>query len=185
MTLKDVSRRLKVLTLSSDCTEFLCWLYSQHPGLEKEPYEHQARVRHESLFGTADFYSSNLRKLGYEVWNIHVNNEFIQKAWAGERGLRIDSGERWQSRLKRGLMPWVSRAKNREWLYQIMAAQIKDYKPDVLLNQSMLGVSNDFLREIKPHVKLLVGQQGGRPLPETENWSVYDLVISSFPPTLD
>jgi len=185
MTLKDVSKRLKVLILSSDCTEFLCWLYSQHPGLEKEPYEHQARVRHESLFGTADFYSSNLRKLGYEVWNIHVNNEFIQTAWVGERGLRIDSGERWQSRLKRGLVFWVSRAKNLRWLYQIMAAQIKDYKPDVLLNQSMLGVSNDFLREIKPYVKLLVGEHAATPLPEAENWSIYDLVISSFPPTVD
>ena len=77
------------------------------------------------------------------------------------------------------------RATNRQWVYEVMTAQIKHYKPDVLLNQAMDRVSNDFLREIKPHVKLLVGQQGGRPLPETEKWSVYDLVISSFPPTLD
>jgi spore maturation protein CgeB len=49
----------------------------------------------------------------------------------------------------------------------------------------MHGVSNDFLREIKPYVKLLVGEHAATRLPETENWSVYDLVISSFPPTLD
>jgi spore maturation protein CgeB len=133
----------------------------------------------------ADFYSSNLRKLGYEAWAIYANNEFMQKAWADEHGLRIDSGKRWQFRLRRGLVPWVSRATNRQWVYAIMTAQIKHYKPDVLLNQAMDGVSNDFLRGIKPYVKLLAGQHAATRLPETENWSVYDLVISSFPPTLD
>jgi spore maturation protein CgeB len=185
MTLTDVSKGLKVLILSTDCIEFRCWLYAQHPGLEREPYENQARVRRENLFDTADFYSSNLRKLGCEVREIRANNEFMQKVWADEHGLKIDPGQRWQSRLKKGLMPWVSRAKNREWLYQIMAAQIKDFKPDVLLNQSMDGISTDFLREIKPYTKLLVGEHGASRLPETENWSVYDLVVSSFPPTLD
>jgi hypothetical protein len=34
-------------------------------------------------------------------------------------------------------------------------------------------------------VKLLVGEHAATRLPETGNWSVYDLVISSFPPTLD
>jgi FkbM family methyltransferase len=185
MTLKDVSKRLKFLILSADYTEFLCWLYAQRPGLEREPYEHQTRVRRESRFGTADFYSSNLRKLGYEVWDIHVNNEFMQKAWADEHGLRIDSSPRWQFRLKRGLIPFVSRARNREWVYRVLTEQIKHYKPDVLLNQAMHGVSDDFLREIKPYVKLLVGEHAATPLPETKNWSVYDLVTSSFPPTLD
>ena len=185
MTLRDVSKGLKFLILSTDCSEFRCWLYAQYPGLERAPYENQARVRREHLFGTADFYSSNLRKLGYEVWDIRANNEFMQKAWADEHGLKIDPGQRWQFRLKKGLMPWVSRAKNPEWVYQIMAAQIKNFKPDVLLNQSMEGISTDFLREIKPYTKLLVGEHGATRLPETENWSVYDLVVSSFSPTVD
>jgi spore maturation protein CgeB len=55
----------------------------------------------------------------------------------------------------------------------------------VLLNQAMNGFSNDFLRGIKPYVKLLVGEHAATRLPQTENWSVYDLVLSSFPPTLD
>jgi len=74
MTLTDVSKGLKVLILSTDCIEFRCWLYAQHPGLEREPYENQARVRRENLFDTADFYSSNLRKLGCEVREIRANN---------------------------------------------------------------------------------------------------------------
>jgi hypothetical protein len=66
-----------------------------------------------------------------------------------------------------------------------MTAQIKHYKPDVLLNAAINGISTDFLQGIKPHVKLLVGEHAATRLPETGNWSVYDLVISSFPPTLD
>jgi spore maturation protein CgeB len=176
---------MKLLILNADYAEFLGWFYTQHPGLESEPYEHQMRVRNESLFGIADFYTSNLRKLGYEVWNIHANNEFMQKAWANENGVRIDSSPRWEFRLRRGIVPWLSRTTTRQWVYEVMAAQIGHYKPDVLLNQAMDYISNNFLGEIKPSVKLLVGQQGGHPLPETRNWSVYDLVISSFPPTLD
>jgi spore maturation protein CgeB len=79
----------------------------------------------------------------------------------------------------------VSRTTNRQWVYQIMRAQIKHYHPDVLLNQTMDAVSIDFLRQIKPYVKLLVGEHAATRLPETENWSIYDLVVSSFPPTLD
>jgi spore maturation protein CgeB len=176
---------MKFLILNTDYPEFLCWLYAQHPGLERQPYEHQMRVCYESLFGVADFYSSNLRKLGYEAWDICANNEFMQKAWANEHGLRIDSGQRWQFRLRRGLIPWVARPTNCQWVYQIMTAQIRHYKPDVLLNQAMDCVSNDFLRGVKPYVRLLVGQHAATRLPETENWSVYDLIISSFPPTLD
>ena len=176
---------MKFLILNTDYPEFLSWLYAQHPGLERQPYEHQMRVRNESLFGSADFYSSNLRKLGHEAWDIHANNEFMQKAWADEHGLRIDSGRRWEFRLRRGIVPWVSRATNLQWVYEIMTAQVKHYKPDVILGPAMNAVSNDFLREIKPYVKLLVGEHAATQLPETENWRVYDLVISSFPPTLD
>ena len=109
----------------------------------------------------------------------------MQKAWADEHGSRIDSGPRWEFRLRRGIVPWVSRATNLHWVYEIMTAQIKHYKPDVILSPAMNAVSNDFLREIKPYVKLLVGEHAATRLPETENWRVYDLVISSFPPTLD
>jgi len=176
---------MKFLILNADYPDFLRQLYSQHPGLERQSYEHQMRVRHESLFGLADFYSTNLRKLGYEAWDIHANNRFLQTAWAKEHGLKVASDWQWQFRLRRGIVPWVSRIYKPRWFNDILAAQIRHCKPDVLLNQKMDGVNNDFLREIKPYVKLLVGQHAANRLPETKNWSVYDLVISSFPPTLD
>jgi len=35
---------MKFLILNTDYPEFLRWLYAQHPGLEKQPYEGQMRV---------------------------------------------------------------------------------------------------------------------------------------------
>jgi hypothetical protein len=60
----------------------------------------------------------------------------------------------------------MSRVTNRQWVYEIMTAQIQDYKPDVLLNHAVNGFSNDFLRGIKPYVKLLVGEHVATRLPE-------------------
>jgi hypothetical protein len=137
------------------------------------------RVRNESLFGVADFYSSNLRKLGYEVWDIHANNEHMQKTWADQHGLRIESSRRWEFRFRRGIVPWVSRVQ-RPWLYDILKAQIKHYNPDILLNQAMDTISSSFVKEMKPHVRLLMGQHAA-PLPEREDFSCYDLVVSSLP----
>ena len=170
---------MKLLILDTDYPDFFYWLYAQHSGLERRPYEQQMRVRHESLFGSADFYASNLRKLGYEVWHVYASNEFMQKAWADEHGLRTDSDRRWEFRLRRGIVPWVSRVQ-RAWFYDILKRQIEHYRPDILLNEAMDGISSTFLKEMKPRVRLLMGQHAA-PLPEGEDFSCYDLVVSSLP----
>jgi spore maturation protein CgeB len=137
------------------------------------------RVCYESLFGVADFYSSNLRKLGYEAWDIHANSEFMQKGWARENGLRLKGDWRWKFRMRKGIVPWVSRVQ-RPWFYDILKAQIKHYNPDILLNQAVDGISSSFLKEMKPHVRLLMGQHAA-PLPDGEDFSCYNLVVSSLP----
>ena len=66
---------LKFLILNNDYPAFLRRLDAQHPGLEKHSCDKQMCLPNESLFGLANFYSSNLRKLEHEAWNIHVNNK--------------------------------------------------------------------------------------------------------------
>lgn len=196
---------MRFLIINTDYPEFLAWLYSRHPGLEKQPYEEQMRVRTESLFGVADFYSSNLRKLGHEAWDIHANNGFMQRAWALEHMSGFEEpramppwcrellqevrrvGARTPLRfLKRFVRP-VLRSLDRPQtlLYEILSAQIKHHKPDVLLNQDVTGISSSFLRQMKSYVRLLVGQHAATCLPEAGDFSCYDLVISSFPPTVE
>jgi spore maturation protein CgeB len=176
---------MKFLVLTVDYSAFLRWFYTQHRRLEKRPYAEQMRMRIESLFAGPFFYSDNLQKLGHEANDIYVNNEYMQKTWAREHGFRWSENWRWGFRLRRGLVPWISRIKDQRWLYDILAMQIRYYKPDVLFNQAMDTISSRFLQEIKPHVGLLIGQHAASPLPKGADFSCHDLVISSFPPTVE
>lgn len=98
---------MKFLIINTDYPGFLRWLYAQHPRLEQQPYEEQMRVRVETLFGVADFYSSNLRKLGHEAYIIHANNEFMQRAWSREHGFEVKEssklGQEYRSILRQGV----------------------------------------------------------------------------------
>lgn len=195
---------MQFLIVNTDYPEFLAWFYAQHPGLEEKAYEEQMRARMKSLFGVADFYSSNLRRLGHEAWDVHANNEFAQKAWAREHGIRIEGstsrGQRIRAVLKHAghigartplrylkslLRPVLLSLEGQPaWFYNVLAAQIKHYRPDILLNQDMTGIGSRFLQAIKPYVRLLMGQHAATQLPDSEDWDCYDLVVSSFPPTV-
>jgi len=175
---------MRFLIINTDYPELLRWLYTRHPKLEKEPYEEQIRVRAESLFGVADFYSSNLRRLGHEAWDIHANNQFMQKVWAREHGVEADSDWPWYFHLKKGALPWVSQVLPERKLNRILAAQIRYYKPDVLLNQDMVAIGIEFLREMRPYARLIVGQIAS-PLPKKAEFGCYDLIMSSLPSFVD
>lgn len=173
---------MRFLILNVDYPEFLRSLYATHPGLENQSYDEQMKARVNSLFGWADFYSSNLRKLGHEAWDIYPHNEFMQKAWAKEHGVKIHELE-WAFILKKDIIPWFIRVKSQKWFYKTLSAQIKHYKPDVLLNQNVYFISPFFLKKMKPYTRLLVGQHAANKLPDND-YSCYDLIVSSFPPTL-
>ena len=191
---------MRFVILNTDYPDFLAWLYAQNPGLEEKSYDEQMRVRMDSLFGMADFYSSNLRQLGHEAWDVEISNEVMQKQWAREHGIGVEESSsptpvlrkavgravRWAGRtplryLRPLLRPLFGPRHNQpSWLIQVLAAQIKEYKPDVLWNQAMEGIHPDFLREIKPYARILVGQHAA-PLPRRKDFGCYDLVVSSLP----
>jgi spore maturation protein CgeB len=199
-----MTQSFRFLIFNTDYPEFLLGLYANHPGLEQAPYEEQMQVRVESLFGVADFYSRNLRELGHEAYDIHANNEFMQQTWAREHDIVVDGSttlppwwcQTYQKAKRiaaktplRYLKPLVrsmlrSSAGQPVWFYDILSAQIKNYRPDVLLNQDIGAIGTEFLKEMKPYVGLLVGQIAS-PLPPGEKFSCYDLVISSLPNFVD
>ncbi|MFH0909889.1 MAG: glycosyltransferase [Planctomycetota bacterium] len=171
---------MKFLILNTSYSAYLKRLYAERPGLAEAPYAEQLRARNDSLFGMADFYSSALRSLGHEAHDIHVNNGWMQRAWALEQGLRLGREQRRRFRLRGGLLPWISREWRPRFLEKVLAAQIRHCRPDVLLNQAMDGVDPRFLRELKPEVRLLVGQCAA-PLDEGADFGCYDLFLSSLP----
>lgn len=175
---------MRFLIVNNDYPKYIQHFYAQHPGLESRSYEEQLKARMESLFGLADFYSSNLKKLGHEAWNILANHEPLQFAWAREHGIEATKSFPLRLVLRRGYVPWLKRVEDRRWFYEILMAQVRNYKPDILFNQTMGGIPNDFIHEIKPYVKLVVGQHAA-PLPSEGCYDAYDLVISSLPNIAD
>ncbi len=174
---------MRFLIVSTDYLEFQSWLYARYPGLDIQPYETQMQARMDSLFGTADFYSMNLRKLGHEAWDVIANLEPAQRQWARENGVAYNTGPAWRFRLRRGVVPWIYRDLYREWLYPILAAQVKAYRPDILYCMAVETVGSDFLNSVRDYYRLAVGQHAA-PLPRRD-LKGYDLMLSSLPNQVD
>ncbi|HNX90687.1 MAG TPA: glycosyltransferase [Candidatus Omnitrophota bacterium] len=162
---------MKFLLVNTDYDGFLKWLYGREDRLAGKSYEEQMRVRNDSLFGTADFYSTNLKKLGHEAIDIHANNVPLQTAWAKEQG--FDPKESVLKKL------FCSGGAKKKVLMGILAEQIKYYRPDIILSHD-ITISGNFWRSTKPYYKLLIGQHAS-PMSKKCDIKEYDLLLSSLP----
>lgn len=187
---------MKFLILRIDYPEFLRWLYATYPGLEEKPYDEQMQIR----LDWGDPYGRNLRELGHEAYTVHANDLFLQRTWAHEHGCRIEErrhgSNTWKrlhsiremaartramhfDALLRPLLGWIDK-RSMPWFYGILEAQIRHYKPDVLLNQAVHTIRSAFLVKNRSHARLLVGHISSR-LPRFENYCSYDLMLTSLP----
>lgn len=195
---------MRILVLNADYPRFLGWLYRRHAGLEGAGYTAQMAARNVSLFGVADFYSRNFGALGHPAAEIHVNNPWLQAAWAREHGMAIEAAEPSNAREGPALPGWLQRAVTPlkpmlrplarkvglspsldAQAETILLAQIEDFKPDMVLNQDTFHVDPYLMRRIKGIGNpILVGQIGIAPSRGID-WSVYDLMMSQLSATVD
>ncbi len=150
---------MRILVLNADYPRFLTWFYRRQPGLEKAPYAAQMAARNASLFGVADFYSRNYTALGHTAAEIHVNNPWLQAAWAREHGMAVEMPAPPDAVEAKALPGWLQRAVH---------------------NQDTFHVDSALMRRIKSIGKpFLLGQIGIAPS-RGEDWAVYDLMISQM-----
>src|SRR6266498_944383 len=168
---------MRILVVDSYYPAFLNSFYAQNPDLSQRGYDEQWRFLMDQCFGTADFYSTNLIALGHEATEIVGNCEPLQRQWAREQGVKL---AKWVMGRQPGLIPWPRRTLLDEWFYRVLSAQVRHYRPDVLHVQDMNGTSAQFLREVRPYVKLITGQIAC-PTSAEADFREYDLVLSSFP----
>src|SRR5438046_343908 len=100
---------MRILVLNADYPRFLAWFYRRRPGLECTDYSTQMAARNASLFGVADFYSRNFAAMGHTAAEIHVNNPWLQSAWAQEHGLATNAPEVTGAFERRGPPGWMQR----------------------------------------------------------------------------
>jgi hypothetical protein len=177
---------MRVLIINTDYPGFLKSLYGSRPELASSPYSEQMAARNASLFGVFDSYSRNLRALGHAAVDIHANNEAMQRRWARDAGMRMDGGRPFRAvRELATRLPYIGgrfrrRPSQEPWFQEILAAQIEDFCPDVILNQDVYMVSAAFLAGCAPTQCLIAGQLAS-PLPKRNDWDSYDLMLSSLP----
>lgn len=102
-------------------------------------------------FGTADYYSKNLARYGFECADIIANHAGLQDLWAREHMCHGD----------------------------ILRAQIEDFAPDCVFFQDLSLLTADELSELGNHY-LLAGQCSC-PLPPIQNVQQFDVLFTSFP----
>jgi len=141
-------------------------------------YKDQISFLMGQCFGTADFYSVNLKKLGCDAEEVIANNEILQYKWAQEDSFTI--GQPFLEKTFKHL-PFLRRyVTTHNMLLKILEKQIKTMKPDILYMQNLSFCPPDFLRTAKKYVKIIVGQIAC-PLPPLEYLREFDLILTSFP----
>lgn len=152
-------RFLKIQTVESI---YLKPFFKAHPEYKYLSYEQLFDLYMKKCCGWNTHYSTGLGSLGNEAWDICVNFEFLQKLWAKENGVKYTG---------------------RDWLKEILAAQLNLLRPDVLLLDDLYVLDAGFrqyLRENSPKpIKIL----GWRAAP-TEDYSVFndiDLMLTCTP----
>lgn len=187
---------MRILIVNTDYPAFLKQHYRTHSGLAEASFDYQMKVRNASLFGVFDAYSRGFAANGHEAWEVHANNGLLQRQYMIEKKRRPPRQFKLPARIEyltrrigKGLLrlpinaPEVLRSPFdiSPWrLSDILLAQVRDHRPDVILNQSVSEVGSHILEQMRPHVKLIVGQIAS-PLPDDEDYRAYDLMISSLP----
>ncbi|OYT92564.1 MAG: hypothetical protein CFE43_07925 [Burkholderiales bacterium PBB3] len=171
---------MRIALLDTYYPRFLAAHYAEHPHLASETYRNQRQNLLDQAFGTSDFYSRHLQAMGHDAQDLIVNCVPLQKALAHEHNASYSAlAMKLPQRLLRlpVLGRWLSMLPG---LVAIAVEQIKATRPDVLYCQDLWFLSPQKLAELRPFVKLIVGQIAS-PLPPDGYLTGYDLIMTSFP----
>ncbi|MDT5270953.1 MAG: spore maturation protein CgeB [Acidobacteriota bacterium] len=153
---------MRLLKIGVYYQTYLKQFYARHPALGAEPYAAQHAALIDDCFGSSDFWTRELSRLGYETCDLIINAEPLQRAWAAERGLTFDEGG---------------------WLFGITESQVSDFRPDVLIVADYSTVTATFLRRLRdvcPSLRLVLGWCGA-PYGDSSVFAEWDVVLSCVP----
>jgi spore maturation protein CgeB len=171
---------MKITIVDTYYAAFLARFYAQQSALTRADYSVQLQSLLDACFGTSDFYSRHLNELGCEAQDLIVNCVPLQQSWANANNVQLSRlALKVPHRLFR--VPVLGKfLADLPGLMDVAVAQIKSAKPDVLYCQDLSFFPAEVLRELKAHVRLIVGQIAC-PLPPESFLKGYDLILTSFP----
>lgn len=184
---------MRILILDTHYQESLSRAYENDPHLAQQTACDQLQAIYETGFGRADFLPLNLRKLGHEVEQFIVNAQPIQIRWAAENGVQIDPTRstllKVQQRLKREMdrlraRPRIPGMNIPQWELEVVEAQVRTFKPDVIFICDVLYLPAHLHRTLKKYTRLLVGEMA-YPIPPALDLGPFDLIVSAAPHFVD
>lgn len=153
---------MRLLKLGIYHFSYLRNFYLKRPELKRQSYSVQHRALIDDCFGSSDFWTNALTKLNYQTTDIIANAEFLQTSWAIENGFNFDEND---------------------WLFEIAAAQIKTFRPNVLLVADYSTFTADFLKNLRrecPSIRLVLGWCGA-PYNDSSIFREWDIALSCVP----
>lgn len=153
---------MRLLKIGVYYAAYLEQFYARRPGLAATPYAAQHAALLDDCFGSSDFWTVALSRLGYETRDLVINAEPLQRAWAAERGTAFDEAG---------------------WLFGIAEAQVRDFRPEVIIVADYSTVTAAFLRrlrEVCPSLRLVLGWCGA-PYDDGTVFGECDVVLSCVP----
>lgn len=171
---------MRIAIIDNYYRRFLNQHYAESPSLAAQSYERQHESLIEARFATSDYYSRHLNDLGCEVVDLVANCRQLQTAWSRENGFSV--------------RPWTFAVPHRFYRVPLIGGalaalpgylnaamrQLQSIRPDVLYCHDLTFFTPAALKEIKRHVRLIVGQIAS-PLPPTRFLLGFDLILTSFP----
>ncbi len=153
---------MKLAKLSTAYPTYLEKIYRSTPGLSDKTYSQQQTEIFADAFGTADFWTSALKLLGYEVTEILANARPLQKAWARENNVSSSSSN---------------------WFSHIVTNQIKQFRPDILFITDYNNFPGPWIENLRKSVTSirLVIVWCGAPFTDHSVFSASDLVLTCIP----
>lgn len=168
---------MRILLVTTDYPDFQSAFYHRAPELAASPYADQVAAREKSHFGIVGGYAHYLRQMGHEVGVVIANCENMQRAWAREQGMRFCRAGARHLVMRGGLIPWFAGSPTPRWRHDIVLAQVRAFRPDVLMNQALVAVPSSLVASMRRYAGLTVGLHGAR-IPEGFDVSPYDILFS-------
>jgi glycosyltransferase involved in cell wall biosynthesis len=153
---------VKLQRITTNYPGYLRQFYQTKPELASQSYAAQHAALMSDAYGWADFWSTALGKLGYECDEVVSNAEPLQKAWAREQNFSFDE---------------------HTWLFEITAAQVSAFQPDVLFVNDYYAYPAEYVRRLKAEctsIRLILGWCGA-PYTDASVFTAWDVVLSSVP----
>ena len=169
---------MKILILDTYYPNFLQSFWKSNTKLIKKKYSQQISKLLSQCFGTSDFYSYNLKRIGHKTHDIVVNDETSQRQWAKEHGINLSS-DYMMGKIRS--LPYANKIIGKlNWIQKIVLSQVEFYQPDVIYIQDLSILTSKTLQKIKEKGVYIVGQIAC-PISDNVSLDLYDLILTSFP----